>query len=169
MVVNTVLCAQTPKKSVATSRPSDQTNLSSTEDLNIQAYVQLLRTDLNKTRSQIMGSMMQLDARQAAAFWPVYKDFQDDYGKIGDQIVDLIKEYTMNYDTMTDELAEKLALKLLDIHQQRVDLKKQVFGRLKTALDPITAARFLQIENQLENLIDLQIASQLPVVGGSGR
>jgi hypothetical protein len=36
---------------------------------------------------------------------------------------------------------------------------------VRTALGGIQAARFIQIENQLLELIDLQIESSLPIVG----
>jgi hypothetical protein len=36
---------------------------------------------------------------------------------------------------------------------------------MKQALGAVSAARFLQVEHQLLLLIDLQIASSLPIVG----
>ena len=47
-------------------------------------------------------------------------------------------------------------------------LGEDVLGKAshKASQNP-TAARFLQVENQLENLIDLQIAARLPVINGS--
>jgi hypothetical protein len=166
------LLAQTPPKSakgVKVSAAASPSTPQSDQDLNLQAYTLLLRADLNKTRSQIISGVMQFDADQAAVFWPIYKDFQADLNKVGDQIVDLVKDYVANYDTMTNETADKLATKLLDIEQQRNDLKRKYYEKLKTALDPITAARFLQVENQIERLVDLQVSSQLPVIDRSGR
>ena len=37
------------------------------------------------------------------------------------------------------------------------------FDRVKTALSPRTALRFLQVEHQLLLLIDLQISAALPI------
>jgi hypothetical protein len=159
-----LLTAQTPVKSTAKVATASKPALSSNEELNIQAYVELLRTDVNKEKSQLIGVVMQFDAEQAAIFWPIYKDFQQDLGKIGDQVVALVKNYAENYDNMTNDVADQLATKLLDIEQQRNELKKKYYERFKTSLDAITAARFLQVENQIEKLVDLQIASQLPVV-----
>jgi hypothetical protein len=136
----------------------------SSQDLNIQAYIQLLRSDVKKARSEIMGEMMQLDAPQAARFDPIYKEFEGEYAKIGDEVLALVKKYAANYGSMTGPVADQLANRLLTIEQQRVDLKKRYYARIKGALDPIIAARFLQIENQLEKLMDLQIASELPVI-----
>ena len=167
IAVGTGAMAQGPAKGSKTiaSKAAAAKTPTSNEDLNIQAYVQLLRTDLNKNKSRIISDVMQFDAEQAAAFWPIYKNFQADSGKIGDQIVELLKQYVQSYDTMTNDVADQLATKLLDIEQQRNDLKRQYYLKFKDALDAITAARFLQVENQIEKLLDLQLASELPVVG----
>jgi hypothetical protein len=151
-----LVCAQAP----AQAAPAPISN----EDLNLRAYIELLRTDVRKSKARVMGQVMQLDAEQAAKFWPIYREFETQLAKIGDGVMALIKDYTANYDKMTPETADNLAVRLLEIEGQRVALKKTDYGRIKTALDAITAMRFLQVENQLDRLTDLQIASQLPVV-----
>jgi len=137
------------------------------QEMNIREYIELLRTDVKKQKTQIMGDVMQLDAGQAAAFWPIYKEYETENARIGDQILELVKNYAANYGNMTPDAADRLATKLLDIEQQRNVLKRTYYAKFKEALDPITAARFLQVENQLEKLIDLQIAAQLPVINGA--
>ena len=159
--------AARPAAKVETAKVQPETL--STEERNIQAYIQFLRADLRKGRTQIMSDVMSLDATQAAAFWPIYKDFETAYTKIGDDIVALVKTYSENYDNLTNDVADQLATKLLDIEQNRNELKRVYYGKFKTALDPITATRFLQVENQLEKLMDLQISSQLPVASESGK
>ncbi len=146
-----------------------QTAPVSDEEKNIQAYVGLLRSDVKKAKSQVMSEVMQLDSGQAAKFWPIYQEFETEYTKTGDAIQALVKDYVTNYDRMTPEVADRLGTKLLDIEQQRHDLKKKYYARFKGALDPMTATRFLQVENQLEKLLDLQLAAQLPVMGTESR
>jgi hypothetical protein len=136
----------------------------SDEERNLQAYIGLLRSDVRKAKSQVISEVMQFDAAQAAKFWPVYTEFEKEFTKIGDGIQALVKDYIANYDRMTPEAADRLATKLLDIEQQRLDLKKKYYVRVKGTLDAVTAARFLQVENQLEKLLDLQLAAQLPAV-----
>ena len=159
------LPAQSPTKSSSKPAGLGQVEAPSKEDLNIRAYIQLLRTDVRKQASAIVGQVMLLDADQATKFWPIYKDFETDNTKIGDQIVQLLKDYSDHYDQLTGAVTDRLVDQLLTIQHQRADLKKKYYERLKAALDPITAARFVQVVNQLENLMDLQIAAQLPVVG----
>ena len=148
---------------VAFAAPA-QTPPPSDEEKNLQAYVGLLRSDVKKAKSQVISEVMQFDSAQAAKFWPVYTEFEKEFTKIGDGIQALVKDYIANYDRMTAEAADRLATKLLDIEQQRLDLKKRYYTRMKGALDAVTATRFLQVENQLEKLLDLQLAAQLPTM-----
>jgi len=137
---------------------------STDQDLNIRAYIELLRGDVNKSKSQVMGQVMALDAEQSAKFWPIYQEYQSALAKIGDRVGGVIKDYAANYDAMTDATADNLSNRMLALEQERLALKKQYYERIKTSLGAINAARFLQVENQLERLVDLQLASSLPVI-----
>jgi hypothetical protein len=148
-------------KSAGLGKPSAVSN----EDLNIRAYIELLRRDVRKEAAQLVGEVMQLDAEDAAKFWPVYKEFEAEYRTIGDQIVALLKKYADHYDSINGAVADELANGVLSIERRRNDLKKKYYERTKSVLDPITAMRFLQVFNQLERVMDLQITAQLPVFG----
>ena len=106
---------------------------------------------------------MQLDSDQAQKFWPIYKEFETELSKVGDQVLAAVRSYAENYGKLTDPVADQLANKVLTLEQQRNTLKKKCSDRMKASLGGITAMRFLQVENQLERLVDLQIAAQLPV------
>jgi hypothetical protein len=158
--------AQTSSK--ATSKPAGlgKPEAAVNEETNIRAYIELLRTDVKKAKSEVMAMVMQLDAGDAAKFWPIYKEFETEYSTLGDRVVSVVREYADKYDSLTDDVADKLANQVLAIEQQRNVLKKKYYDRVKESLGAITATRFLQVENQLERLIDLQVAAQLPVAGG---
>ena len=51
-----------------------------------------------------------------------------------------------------------------EYEEKLLALKKTYFQKFSKALTPKLAARFFQIENQLLDVIDLQIASSLPVI-----
>jgi len=136
----------------------------SNADRNIRAYIELLRTDLKASKAQILGEVMQLDTDQSAKFWPIYKQFESEYARLGDQIVAVVTKYTAEYANMTDAVADQLGEQVLSIEQQRNALKKTYYDRLKQSIGSIAAMRFLQVENQLERIVDLQIAAQLPII-----
>jgi hypothetical protein len=75
----------------------------------------------------------------------------------------MIRDYAANFGSITDERAASLAATALDLEARRNAAKAKCYERVKTALSPRTALRFLQVEHQLQLLIDLQIAAALPV------
>jgi methanogenic corrinoid protein MtbC1 len=112
-----------------------------------------------------MGAVMVLNAEDAAKFWPIYSEYDTELTKLNDQRVENIKEYARTYNQMTDEKADELIQKSLAYQKQRAELLAKTYERVKQAVGAVTAARFAQVEHQLLLIIDLQIASSLPVVG----
>lgn len=135
-----------------------------TRDANFKAYTDLLRRDIKNEKVTILSQTMGLNEGEAAKFWPIYNEYDKELTKLGDEKVALIRAYVESYGSVTPELATRLALGALDIDTRRTELKRRYFQRFAQALNPILAARFLQVENQLEKIVDLQISASLPVV-----
>lgn len=133
------------------------------EEANIQTYTELLRQDVRKQKVAIIGQLMSLAPEQAAKFWPIYQDYEKELGKLGDEKVAGIKEFIQNYGTFTNEVASDLVKKTLDLEARRVELKRKTVDRLSKTLSPMLAGRFLQIENQLQFILDLQVSATLPI------
>jgi hypothetical protein len=83
--------------------------------------------------------------------------------RLGDERVALIAEYARNYETMTDAVATDLGEKAVALEARRQAAKADCYSRVRKVLPARTALRFLQVEHQLVLLIDLQIASALPI------
>jgi hypothetical protein len=135
------------------------------QEKNIEEYISLMRVDVRQQKAEMMGAVMVLSAADATKFWPIYNDYDAALTKLNDQRVQNIKEYARNYNQMTDEKANELIQNALTYQKQRADLLAKTYEQVKQALGGITAARFIQVEQQLLLIIDLQIASQLPIVG----
>ena len=129
----------------------------------MQAYVDLLRRDVRQQKAEIMGAVMLLSADEAAKFWPIYSQYDAELTKLNDQRVENIKEYARNYFELTDDKADELVQKALAYQKQRSELFAKTYERVKQAIGGVGAARFAQIEQQLLLIIDLQIASSLPI------
>jgi hypothetical protein len=138
------------------------------QDLNIRAYADLLRTDLKTKKVQIITEVMQFDSQQAATFWPLHREYDAELTKLGDEKVSIIQEYAQNYLTMTDEKADHLAQRVMALDDRRMELRKKFYPRFKEAMGAVTAVRFFQVENQIQLIVDLQIAANMPIVEGTG-
>src|SRR4029453_7139484 len=66
---------------------------------NIDEYVKIARPGIQQEKSQIVGAALELDATQAAAFWPVYKKYEAELAAIGDERYAGIKDYAAHYGT----------------------------------------------------------------------
>jgi len=128
------------------------------------AYIELLRSDVKTKKVAIITEAMQFTNEEAKAFWPVYREYEFELTKIGDGRLELIKDYAQNYETMTDEKAKELVDRALKLEGKRTKLKKKYFKKFDKVLSSKTAAKFFQLENQINLLIDLQIASELPLI-----
>jgi len=134
------------------------------QENNVRAYVELLRVDVKTKKTAIFTEIMQFNDQQAAKFWPIYNEYDIELQKLNDQKLAGIQEYAKNYGNMTDEKADELATLALELENKRNSLKKAYYEKVREQLGGIIAARFLQVENQLLMVIDLQIASSLPIV-----
>jgi len=135
-----------------------------TRSLNLSAYAELLRSDVRAEKVAILTELMELNESEDKVFWPMYREYDSEMAKLGDERVALIGEYANNYAKLTDAVADQLAKKALDLESRRQAVKAKYFERIKAALSPKTALRFLQIEHQLNLIIDLQISAALPIV-----
>jgi hypothetical protein len=137
---------------------------SESQVLNTQTYVELLRSDLSAQKRQIVNETMQLDEKQARIFWPIYNEYEADLDKLGNEKLAIIQEYAANFLTMTSEKADELAQRVMALDDQRMALRRKYYDLMKKSLPAIVAVRFFQVENQIQLLVDLQIASNLPII-----
>lgn len=135
-----------------------------TQEANLKAYIEMMRKDLKKDKVSILTELMALDPQQSAKFWPIYNEYDQALVKLADQRIVFIRMYAENYESLTNEMATKIAMGMMDIEGRRVELRKQYFPRVSQALSGKDAARWLQIESQIEKLLDLQILASLPIV-----
>ena len=151
-LLTTALWAQT--SSAAAGQQKDQT----------QAYVDLMRKNLRTEKQSIVDAAMELEAADKAKFWAVYEKYQKELNGIWDQRLANIKKYAENYNNMTDAVADQLAITALNIEDQNKALKRKYYAQFKAAMNARVAARFLQVESALGHLIDLQLATEIPLV-----
>jgi hypothetical protein len=150
--------------SVGAQVPARPADAKETKTLNLAAYAELLRSDVRAQKVAIITEVMTFTEAEDKAFWPIYRDYDLEMARLGDERVAMIAEYGRNYSNLTDPIAEKLAAQALDLEARRQAVKAKFFDRLKTAVSPRTALRALQVEHQLLLLIDLQISAALPIV-----
>ena len=131
---------------------------------NLRAFLELARSDLKTQKAIIVAENMEFTEEEGAEFWPLQRDYQHELTRLGDLKLALIEEYAANYQTMTDAAARDLTRKSFDLEEKKTDLKRKYFKKFAKVIPAKKAARFFQIDNQLNLALDLQVAASLPLI-----
>jgi hypothetical protein len=126
--------------------------------------IQLLRSDVQAGKNEIITHTMAFTDAESSAFWPVYRDFARDQQVIGDERVQLIKDYAQNYDKIDDAKAKDMTQRLLNIEAKVVNVRQEYWPKFEKALGAKRAAKFYQVDNRLSLIVNMQLASAIPLV-----
>lgn len=134
----------------------------------IDSYIELLKSDLKTDKKAIITEVMKFDETQSAVFWPIYNEFEYELDKLSGQRIANIKDFAANYDVLSDEKANQLIETAFDFQDNRLDLNKKYYKKFAEALGPIAAAKYMQLEYEIQLLIDISINSNLPLAKKPG-
>ncbi len=159
------VCSQDKTQSTKIGAQASASPNADAQEMNIQEYIELLRSEVRQQKDEMMGAVMQLSVADAAKFWPIYSEYEAELAKVNDLRMANVQEYARSYTEMTDEKADELIQNKFAFEKQRTELLAKYYDRVKQSLGAVTAARFVQVEHQLLSIIDLQVDSSLPIVG----
>lgn len=126
--------------------------------------IQLLRSDVQAGKNEIILATMQFTDAESAAFWPVYRDYARDQQYIGDKRVQLIKDYAKDYDSMNDAKARDMVQRMINIEDETLNLREDYWPKFMKALGAKRAAKFYQVDNRISLIINLQLTSSIPLI-----
>lgn len=129
----------------------------------IDAGIEAQRADLRKNRREIIRALTDFTDAQEKAFWPVYDIHEKEMIKNNDLRYAMLKEYAAGFVKMSDEQGLQFASKTLDFQQKRIAERMRYMEDLKKILPGIMVARLIQLESRTDTLIDLELASQIPL------
>jgi len=136
----------------------------STQQGSIDQDIDLLRKDVRSQKKQLIAANLQLTDQEAEKFWPVYDQYTAELVKINDAKYAAIKEYAVNYGTMSDDRATALTKQIIGVDESVAQLRMKYVPLVNKILSGKKTALFFQIDRRLVMLIDIQLATQLPMV-----
>jgi hypothetical protein len=165
-LILTGACFVLAPKSPAQAAPSAQsatTGSKSPQQVSEQD-IALMRQDIRSEKKQLIAANLTLTDTEATKFWPVYDQYTAELTKINDTKYALIKEYATNWGSVTDEQAASLIKRSLAADDAIAQLRMKYIPIFSQVLPGKKVATFFQLDRRLSNLIDLQLASQIPLV-----
>ena len=106
---------------------------------------------------------MILTNEQSTKFWPVYNAYRADVMKVTDKLVKVVTDYAAQRDTLSDAQAEALVQEYLKAEEELLGVRKSYVKKFGAAIPMTKVARFYQIENKLDALQRVGLASAIPL------
>ncbi|HTZ56312.1 MAG TPA: hypothetical protein VMB20_14795 [Candidatus Acidoferrum sp.] len=138
--------------------PNTQPSAASEQD------IQMLRENIRASRKKIVAANMSLTADEATKFWPIYDQYQLELNKIGNARWDMMKEYAASYPNVSAAQAQDFMQRSTAIDQQMIALREKYVPIFEKVIPPKKAALWYQIDRQIDLVVNMQLASMLPLV-----
>jgi hypothetical protein len=107
---------------------------------------------------------LQLSETESQPFWNLYNEYQSALYLVQNKRIAIIKDYSDNFESLSDEKADELWMGSLNQRKELLKLKKKYYAKFKKVVTPGKAARFMQLENKIETLIDASLALEIPLI-----
>ena len=156
-VANTVLSAQQ-------AAPSAASGMNVTEEQVNDATIQLMRQDIRSERKKVVAENMPLTDTEATKLWLVYDRYVAETIKVNDVRYALLKDYAKNYNTATEEQADSFIKRWLALDQDNIQLRLKYIPEFEKVISQKKTAMFFQIDRRVGMMIELQLASQVPLI-----
>jgi hypothetical protein len=124
--------------------------------------IAMVRASLQANKTTIVGEAMDFNDKDAAAFWPIYRQYEYERSRLDDGRVEVIKEYTKKYPDLTDAEAQAMADRMFECDSRTAALKKRYFKKFNKVLPALTVTKFFQLERRIDLMMDMKVESTLP-------
>ena len=131
----------------------------------VKAYVDVIRAELSEGKVNLISDVLNLSDKEAEIFWTIYHEYEIELFEIGDRRLELIERFVAAHQgkVLGDSEAEAMAADWFKLSTDRIALFKKYHGIIAKRLSPLIAIQFVQIENRVNMVIDIMIASELPL------
>ena len=129
----------------------------------VTSDVELSRAAIQVRRQAIVTASMDLEPREAEAFWPLYREYRLAMMTVNDRLVKLLGEFLDHHATLTDETATRLMDDYAGIERDRAAVKTAFVPRFRAVMPPRKVARFFQVEHKLDAVIEAELSRQIPL------
>ena len=130
--------------------------------------IKLLRQDLRAKRKQLIKDNLHLTDAEAAKFWPVYEQYVTELIAINDKKFAVIQDYADHWGKLSDEQSLLFIRQWADFDIAISQLRQKYVPIVAKVLDGRKTA-FIQLDRRIAMMLELQVASQMPLVADQDR
>ena len=129
-----------------------------------QDLLEMIKRDINAERRTIVAEALTIPLENETEFWHMYNEMEQELDLLTDKRAKNIKKFADNYENVTDEVADELAKTHFEMEAGRLKINKTYYKKAAKLISKKEAARFIQLLGQIQLLIDIQIAAEIPLI-----
>lgn len=126
--------------------------------------MELVRQKIKTDKKLFVAQNLGLTESEAKAFWPIYETYQKKLSPLMERTLKLVEEFALNYNTMSEEMAQKLVDDHLSIQKERLELVSEYLSQFRKTLPEKKVARYYQLENKINAVTSFEIAARIPLL-----
>jgi hypothetical protein len=130
----------------------------------VEKDLALLRRDIRAEKKKLIAANVSLTETEATKFWPVYDQYVAEMTKHNDEFFSVIKDYAANQKTITDAQASSMIKRWVEIQIARDQTRQKYIPLFEKVIPGKKVALFFQIDRRLYALLDMQVASEIPLI-----
>ena len=134
-----------------------------TQSPNLNDDTQMLLSQIQADKAAVVLKSLELTDPEARAFTPVYDEYQKERKEIAQRQIAELNKFASNYGSMTDKAAGEILKSWFEIQEDKNDLVEKYAKKFDHVLPKTKVLRFVQVENKLETVVDLQAARVIPL------
>jgi hypothetical protein len=124
---------------------------------------QLLISQIQADKRAVVLSAMELTDAEVAVFAPIYDEYQAEMKGLFERGTDVLNKFAANYGSMTDDAANDIMKEWFSLRDDRNAVIKKHAKKLGKKLPATDVLRWVQIENKLIAILDVQAARVVPI------
>ncbi len=134
-----------------------------TQSPNLNDDTQMLLSQIQADKVAVVLKSLELTDPEARAFTPIYDEYQKERKEIAQRQIAELNKFASNYGSMTDKAAGEILKSWFKIQEDKNDLVEKYAKKFDHVLPKTKVLRFVQVENKLETVVDLQAARVIPL------
>jgi len=130
----------------------------------LEPYIDEARATMATDRKVLIRDTLGLTSEEDKNFWTPYREYTEDMDEVNKLRLKVITDFAASQDNFTDDIAKQMLKDHFKFLEEQAKVKKKHASKFKKVLPEAKVARFYQIENKLDAIINFALAMQIPLI-----
>ncbi len=129
-----------------------------------QRQINISRKLINDKRNTALAFNMKFTQEEKENFWPLYREYREAMGAVGDKRLAMIVDYADHINSMTESKAKQLLDRSFAVEKESIKARQKYVRKFRKILPQTKVVRLMQIESRMDTQVDMKLAEGIPLM-----